>query len=345
MATTMTSSVVALFSTEHQAAEAIQALQTAGFQAHQIGAARSAGYANTATQTGVNNQTTSTGMTSGQTGTTGMGAQTEGMWDKVKNFFEGNEAQGSVGGVEQYADERGTARAADYDSHEITGGGYPYDQGDVSGLLTNLSVPSDRSQYFEHRLSTQPGSVLVTLSAGERQAEAERILTQHGGDLGGASASYDYAASQAQTPAATTATATGQQRIQLLGEVLRVHKDRISRGEVRIRKEVITEQQTIQVPVTREELVIERIAASGQTGVQGQIGENSEIRIPLTEETASVDRQTVVREEIAVGKRAVESVQEVGGAVRHEELEVEDGTVTSGTSVAGTSTKTPTINR
>ncbi len=343
MATTTTSSVVALFSTEHQAAEAIQALQTAGFQAHQIGAARSAGYASTATQTGVSSETTSTGMT----GTTGMGARTEGMWDKVKNFFDGNEAQGSVGGVEQYADERGTARATDYDSHEITGGGYPYDQGDVSGLLTNLSVPSDRSQYFEHRLSTQPGSVLVTLSAGERQAEAERILTQHGGDLGGASASYDYSASrmaaQAQTPATTTAT--GQQRIQLLGEVLRVHKDRISRGEVRIRKEVITEQQTIQVPVTREELVIERIAASGQTGVQGQIGENSEIRIPLTEETASIDKQTVVREEIAVGKRAVESVQEVGGAVRHEELEIEDGTVKSGTSVSGASSRTPTINR
>ena len=339
MATTTTSSIVALFSTEHQAAEAIQALQAAGFQAHEIGAARSAGYAGNATQTGVNNQTTSASLT----GTTGMGARTEGMWDKVKNFFEGNEAQGSVGGVEQYADERGTGRANNYDSHEITSGGYPYDQGDVSGLLTNLSVSRDRSQYFEHRLSTQPGSVLVTLSAGDRQAEAEGILAQHGGDLGGASTSYDYSAAEAQAPAA--ATATGQQRIQLLGEVLRVHKDRISRGEVRIRKEVITEQQTIQVPVSREELVIERIAASGQTGVQGQIGENSEIRIPLTEETASVDRQTVVREEIAVGKRAVESVQEVGGAVRHEELEVEDGTTPSGTAVSGATTRTPTTNR
>ena len=211
----------------------------------------------------------------------------------------------------------------------------------MSGTLTGLSVPNDRSRYFEHRLSTAQGSVLVTVSAAERVEEAERILTQHGGDLGAASTSYDY--DTAPSPSATTAgnlPETAQQRIQLLGEVLRVHKDRISRGEVTIRKEVITEQQTIQVPVTREELVIERVPAAAQTGVQGAIGENSEIRIPLSEEQASVDKQTVVREEIAVGKRNVEEVKEVGGSVRHEELEVNDGTVgTSTTNRGGTTNR------
>ena len=83
----------------------------------------------------------------------------------------------------------------------------------------------------------------------------------------------------------------------------------------------------MQVPVTREELVIERIPVSGTTTVAGAVGQDAEIRIPLSEEVASVDTQTVVREEIAVGKRAVEDVQEVGGAVRHEELDVEDTTI------------------
>ena len=49
-----------------------------------------------------------------------------------------------------------------------------------------------------------------------------------------------------------------------IGEILRVHKERISRGEVRLRKEVVTEHQNIEVPRTREELVVERIPGSGR---------------------------------------------------------------------------------
>jgi stress response protein YsnF len=58
--------------------------------------------------------------------------------------------------------------------------------------------------------------------------------------------------------------ATDAQNIQLYGEVLRVQKDRVSRGEVRLRKEVTTTTQTVEVPVIREELVLERAPVSGQ---------------------------------------------------------------------------------
>jgi len=46
-------------------------------------------------------------------------------------------------------------------------------------------------------------------------------------------------------------TARGAQRLELLKEVLQVNKRRVQTGEV-TRKEVITEMQTVQVPVTRE---------------------------------------------------------------------------------------------
>ena len=356
MATT-SSSVVAFFSTEAQAAEAISALKSAGFQAHQIGAAAnagssSAGYGSTGSASGMGS-TSGTGSTSHSN----MSQKTEGVWDKVKSFFEGDEGSSSYGqstgsgfgssksgDVEQYADKR----ARDGASHEITSGsalgssagsyGYDenyYESGDLSHSLTGMQVPDTHSRYFEHRLSSGTG-VLVTVSAAGREAEAERILTQFGGDLGSNAGSYDYSA--ATNTSATTIPATGQQRIQLLGEVLRVHKDRISRGEVRIRKEVITEQQTIQVPVTREELVIERIPVTGSAIAQGTIGQSNEIRIPLSEEQASIEKQTVVREEVAVGKRAIEEVQQVGGAVRHEELEVEDATTEGIGLNAGTTT-------
>lgn len=113
-------------------------------------------------------------------------------------------------------------------------------------------------------------------------------------------------------------------RVQLFGEVLRVHKERISRGEVRVRKDVITENQTIEVPVTREELVLERVAVSPNTPASSaNIGRPQEIRVPLSEDSVRVEKQPVVREEVIVGKREVADVARVGDEVRHEELRVD----------------------
>jgi len=46
--------------------------------------------------------------------------------------------------------------------------------------------------------------------------------------------------------------------IQLREERLRVHKHTVQTGEVRVHKEVVSDVKTIQVPVEREEVVIER---------------------------------------------------------------------------------------
>jgi uncharacterized protein (TIGR02271 family) len=99
----------------------------------------------------------------------------------------------------------------------------------------------------------------------------------------------------------------------------------VNRGEVRLRKEVITKNQNIQVPVQREELVVEHRPASSAEPVSGNIGEE-EIRIPLSEERASLDKSTVVREEVNVSKKPVEEVRDLTGEVRHEELVVDDQT-------------------
>ncbi len=113
-------------------------------------------------------------------------------------------------------------------------------------------------------------------------------------------------------------------RVQLFGEVLRVHKERISRGEVRVRKDVVTENQTIEVPVTREELVLERVAVAPNTPASSaNIGRSQEIRVPLSEDSVRVEKQPVVREEVIVGKREVSDVARVGDEVRHEELRVD----------------------
>jgi uncharacterized protein (TIGR02271 family) len=125
-------------------------------------------------------------------------------------------------------------------------------------------------------------------------------------------------------------------RVQLFGEVLRVHKERISRGEVRVRKDVISENQTIEVPVMREELVLERVQVSGETPASSaNIGGSQEIRIPLSEEKVRVEKQAVVREEVNVGKREVAGVETVNADVRREELRVDPDPETPKRSASG----------
>ncbi len=78
----------------------------------------------------------------------------------------------------------------------------------------------------------------------------------------------------------------------------------------------------IEVPVTREELVIERTPASGQTAT-GKIGKDQGIRVPLSEEPVRTERQAVVNEEVRVGKRAAQRTENVSDDVRHEDLKVD----------------------
>ena len=111
--------------------------------------------------------------------------------------------------------------------------------------------------------------------------------------------------------------------IQLHDEKLRADKTNVKAGEVNIRKEVVTEQKTLDVPVTHEELVIERRPVSAAGQVAGEI-KSEEIRIPLSEERVTVSKETVLREEVSIGKKTVQETQRVSGAVRHEELRIEE---------------------
>jgi uncharacterized protein (TIGR02271 family) len=156
---------------------------------------------------------------------------------------------------------------------------------------------------------------IVTVNASGREEEAFEILEATGGDVGANAAEYDYAGNPATTDS---------QNIQLYGEVLRVHKDRIKSGEVRIRKEVHATTQTVEVPVTREELVIERVPVSGQVAATDAAFRGEEIRIPLSEERASVTKEAVVRDEVRVGKKQITDVETLSEQVRSEELKVDE---------------------
>jgi uncharacterized protein (TIGR02271 family) len=318
---TGTGALVGFFENDADARQAVEALHQAGFTSAHIGVAHRGGSTirTDSSSSSVKEKATST-------------------WDKIKSMFQGNEA-------EPYADERTQGDLANREVTQNPGDANryanqndredqydQYDTSDLHGSFTGLNIPEQRSRYFQNRITNSQNGAVVTVNAGDRVGEAESILLRYNADLGDDAENYNYSETEtgsSQQPGLDQGRSQSQNQeqnnIQLLGEVLRVHKDRVSRGEVRIRKEVITETQTVQVPVTREELVIERRPVDQATPATGSIGE-SEVRIPLSEERASVDTSTVVREEVAVGKKPVQEVRDLTGEVRREELVVEDPT-------------------
>jgi uncharacterized protein (TIGR02271 family) len=118
-----------------------------------------------------------------------------------------------------------------------------------------------------------------------------------------------------------------EQALRLREERLHVDKDRVQTGQVQIHKEIVTEQKTITVPVTHEEVVIERRQFApdevNQAGDVAPIGDEETIRIPVSEEQVQITKRPVVTNEVVVGKRQVQETQRVSDTVRHEEVRID----------------------
>jgi uncharacterized protein (TIGR02271 family) len=110
--------------------------------------------------------------------------------------------------------------------------------------------------------------------------------------------------------------------VQLREEELVPHKQTVQTGEVGIRKEVVTEQKTLDVPVKREEVIVERRPVARHPSDR-PITEGEDIRVPVREERVTVDKKPVVREEVRIGKRSVEETKHVADTVRREVAKVD----------------------
>jgi len=183
------------------------------------------------------------------------------------------------------------------------------------GALIGMGVPEDEAKLYQEELES--GRFIVTVKADGRFDDAMTILRRHGG--------YERSNMMTNTATAANACASNEagQKIQLHEEELHARKQPVQTGEVRVRKEVHTEHKTLEVPVQKEEVVIERRPASG-TAAASSIRAGEEIRIPVMEEQVRVEKTPVVKEEVTVGKRTVQENQQVAGTVRKEELRVEE---------------------
>ncbi len=113
-------------------------------------------------------------------------------------------------------------------------------------------------------------------------------------------------------------------------ERLQVGTERREAGRARLRKFITSETQTQTVPVTREEVRVEREPITDANAAQAYDGpalSEEEHEVVLTEERATVDKETVPVERVRLDKDTVTEQQQVSEEVRKEQIEVEgDGT-------------------
>ncbi|MDO5511485.1 PRC and DUF2382 domain-containing protein [Corynebacterium sp.] len=108
-------------------------------------------------------------------------------------------------------------------------------------------------------------------------------------------------------------------------ERLNVDKERVATGEARLRKYVVRDTETVEVPVEREEVRLERtpIDADDAAAARGGALADDETTVTLSEERVNVTKETVPVEKVSLGKETVRDTETVSEDVAHEEIEVE----------------------
>jgi uncharacterized protein (TIGR02271 family) len=287
--------IVGLFADQLDAERGIQTLKAAGFSEQQIGVAVRDKQQQQELTEGTGTQTTESAAT---------GAVGGGVLGGVVGLLAGVGAL-AIPGI-------GPIIAGGVLASTLAGAGIGAAAGGLIGALVGMGVPEEDARHFERGF--QQGAVLVTVQAGGDAVRARQALLESGADLGPA---------QDVSRAPMAGTSEGADRLQLREEQLDVETEPVQAGEVRLRKEVVTEQRNIEVPVTREEVVIERHPAAGREPAEGAIGEGEEVRIPLMEQEVLVKKTPVVREEVSIDKRQIQDTEQVSETVRREEAQVE----------------------
>jgi uncharacterized protein (TIGR02271 family) len=109
-------------------------------------------------------------------------------------------------------------------------------------------------------------------------------------------------------------------------EELRVGTRQREAGRARLRKYVVTENVTKTVPVSREEVRIERepiTDANRGDALDGPDISEEEHEVVLHEDEVVVDKNTVAKERVRLGKETVTDDQQVSEQVRKEQIETE----------------------
>jgi uncharacterized protein (TIGR02271 family) len=109
-------------------------------------------------------------------------------------------------------------------------------------------------------------------------------------------------------------------------ERLTVSTERQQVGRARLRKYIVTENQTVTVPVRREEVRLEREPITGDNVGEAYDGPDiteAEAQLTLHAERPVITTETVPVERVRIGKETVTEQETVTGEVRKEQIEAD----------------------
>ena len=131
----------------------------------------------------------------------------------------------------------------------------------------------------------------------------------------------------ARTGAATDNNVADNGEIIRSEERLDVNKERVATGEARLRKYVVTDTETVEVPVEREEVRVERtpISEAEAANFNGTIGDNDteEASVTLHEERVNVDKKTVPVEKVNLSKETIKDTETHTEELRKEQIDTD----------------------
>ena len=200
----------------------------------------------------------------------------------------------------------------------------PTDDATVDGNV--VTVPFDKDKIKDAPHASEAGEVL--------SPEQESDLYTHYG-IGSGTAPRDEPVAQTEEKglSADTASTGDSAYLTRSEEQLRVSTTQTEAGKARLRKYVVTEQQTVTVPVSHEEVhVIREPIAAGEAGTE--IGED-QVEVTLHQDEVQVDKDVVGVERVRLGTETVTEQQQVTESVRKEQIDTGDVVDSSREDVSG----------
>ncbi|MBM7655772.1 YsnF/AvaK domain-containing protein [Neobacillus cucumis] len=216
-------------------------------------------------------------------------------------------------------------------SQEISTSNNNYQTEEHQGLLASLFFPfansmtqnDERTNYYDHLIAE--GISEVDALKYEEDINDGKVLLLTNKGLGNASASggVSIETMDREQTSLEDLDSDKQRTLKLREEQLDVNKHRVQTGAVEVKKDVVEEQETVNVPVRREEVYVERRTVDEtDADTTTPIGDDETIRVPIVEERIEVNKKPVVTEELVINKKQVTENQKVTENVKREEAKV-----------------------
>jgi uncharacterized protein (TIGR02271 family) len=194
------------------------------------------------------------------------------------------------------------------------------------GLLEMLGLEDPSTMYVPRSAIAREDGERWFLNIEKDRLEEQQAWTEH--PAGSRYGEY-CAPADAEEYRATDEGGSRRTRLVRYEEDLDVDKVSRQRGEATVSKHVVEENKTIDVPVRREELHVERRPvdrdrSADASAKSGEAFKEDKVTVPLMEEEVEVRKTARPVEEVELTKTSHEESRRVDDTVRREEFDIDD---------------------